>query len=301
MAGPSEVGSPSNIVQSPTVPWAVRMAQELTDGTSEKYVPVPTADAILADQISMIQITRSNVRRRAEHIKLRRREEGYDLYASITNQPGTSQQNNTQPNSRRDDGDDDNFWVEVDAETIPKPPTGMKTGLYDKFKGRTNSPSDHDQTELFLDDLEKVLGSQLRHKVLGKDSKYSRQVPQFDKDLKKILKDLGQEKEWILVPSDKTNRWIPTQVEEYMEEMHRHIGDKCKVITQERLTSIYKEASLLLIKFASSSGVLLRNQLSRVSSSAKYINCSSALLPISISTGSSWPAAATSASERVML
>ena len=34
-----------------------------------------------------------------------------------------------------------------------------------------------------------------------------------------------------------------------MKEMHRHIGDKCKVITQERLTSTYKEASLLLIKF----------------------------------------------------
>ena len=39
------------------------------------------------------------------------------------------------------------------------------------------------------------------------------------------------------------------QVDKYIEDMYKHIGDKCKVITYEQLMSTYKKAQLLLIKF----------------------------------------------------
>ena len=63
------------------------------------------------------------------------------------------------------------------------------------------------------------------------------------------MKALGHEKDWALVPSDKTNRWLPVQVEEYIKWMNEHLDDKCSVISQEHLTETYEDALALLEKF----------------------------------------------------
>ena len=155
----------------------------------------------------MLQDFRNRVWASAERVKLRRRNDGDDENVS-TNQPGQSQTGNLNPQTRRrDDGTDRDFWMEPLPELEQQqPPTGFCTKLYDKLKGRTDKPSDHEQTESFFDDLEKTLGSQLRKQILSKDT---RRISQFDKDLNKAVRALNHEKDWILAHTDKTNQWHP--------------------------------------------------------------------------------------------
>jgi len=76
----------------------------------------------------------------------------------------------------------------------------------------TDKPSDHEQTKSFLNDLEKTLGSQLQNQIQSKDT---RRISQFDKDLNKAVRALNHEKDWILAPTNKTNRWYLVRVEDY--------------------------------------------------------------------------------------
>ena len=64
------------------------------------------------------------------------------------------------------------------------------------------------------------MGSQLRNKVLYKDT---RKISDFDQDLVKAIKNLGKEKDWVLVPSDKTNKWSPIHVETYVKWVKGHL------------------------------------------------------------------------------
>lgn len=65
----------------------------------------------------------------------------------------------------------------------------------------------------------------------------------------KSIKELRKEHDWVLVPTDKTNKWVPTKVNDYINWMQGHLDKKCKVVTHERLSSTYKEAQELLEKF----------------------------------------------------
>ena len=65
MVGPSEVSATSNEVQPPTSVW---MIQALTVGMSDKYVPAPTAKAMLSDQISMVQNLHTKMRQGTDQV-----------------------------------------------------------------------------------------------------------------------------------------------------------------------------------------------------------------------------------------
>jgi len=108
MDGPSEANSIQQPVPPPAaVPPAVRLAQEFADGTSEKYVPAPSAEAIVADQISMLQDFCSRCRQRAEQCKVRESKEGDDEV--IISDPVNGPSNRTTTSRRRDDGNDQTF------------------------------------------------------------------------------------------------------------------------------------------------------------------------------------------------
>ena len=64
------------------------------------------------------------------------------------------------------------------------------------------------------------------------------------------MRALNHEKKWALVPINKTNRWLPVKVDDCKDWMHKHMGDKCKIISQshKRLTQTYEEANVLLSK-----------------------------------------------------
>ena len=69
MDGPSEVDPAINCVEPATaVPTAVSLALGFTADTSDKYVPAPSAKAILEDHIAFLQDIRPRVRRRAEQV-----------------------------------------------------------------------------------------------------------------------------------------------------------------------------------------------------------------------------------------
>ena len=58
----------------------------------------------------------------------------------------------------------------------------------------------------------------------------------------KALHELGKEEDWILVPTDKTNRWLLVQTEEYIKWMHQHLDKTCTMIRVDRLTKAYDDA-----------------------------------------------------------
>ena len=90
------------------------------------------------------------------------------------------------------------------------------TGLYDQLKGRTPKPVDAKNVELFLDAFEKKMGHELRSQVLDKDK---RELSDLDKDLIKIIKELKKSKDWMLIPTDKTKKWLPIQISAYAKMM----------------------------------------------------------------------------------
>ena len=105
--------------------------------------------------------------------------------------------------------------------------TGMRTRLYDKSKDVTGKPSTHPETERFLDDLEKTLGRQIKSKILQKET---RDISKFEKDLRETLKDVRKEKDWVLAPTNKTNRWMLTKTSDYISWMQNHIDKACNAV-----------------------------------------------------------------------
>ena len=71
---------------------------------------------------------------------------------------------------RRDDGNDQYAWNEVDTEEDLLPKQGFKTGLYDKLKSRADKPSEQEIVETFLNNLEKVLRNQIQRNILKEDN-----------------------------------------------------------------------------------------------------------------------------------
>ena len=124
----------------------------------------------------------------------------------------------------------------------------MGTGLYDRLKRRTKQPSEHHNTEAFLAEFETITSAQIHKNVLQKDTRI---ISEFDKDLHDAIKALRKEKEWILVPSDKTNKWVPMRVAKYITIMQETLNDECTKIDNKRLSDTYKEAKELLSKFKS--------------------------------------------------
>ena len=128
--GPSEVGA----IPTLSSPFAlVGTALALTAALSNNYVPTPAAEEILADQIDTIKDVRCRVRARAEIVKLRPRENEEE---TNVNAPNTQSQQPQPPlptilerARRSDDGDDANFWIDINPEE--RVPAGFGTGLYD--------------------------------------------------------------------------------------------------------------------------------------------------------------------------
>ena len=205
MDGPSEVDPAINCVEPATaVPTAVSLALGFTADTSDKYVPAPSAKAILEDHIAFLQDIRPRVGRGPEQVKLRQRAKEDELRENEQANSGSQATNHNlnQPANRRrcDDGNDQYAWNEVDAEEDLRPKRGFKTGLYEKLKSRADKPSEQEIVETFLNDLEKVLGNQIQRNILKEDK---RKISEFDRDLCQAVKALGHEKDWALVPSDK--------------------------------------------------------------------------------------------------
>ena len=150
--------------------------------SSNKHVPQPSKDMILADELSMQQDFRCRARRYAAKIKLRPREEDDDQiipppavpFVPFAPRPLADLTNtNLFPNRparreamfpplpinrraeamirRSDDGDNRDFWMEPPDddldELLPRPQQQLNTGLYDKLRPRTEKPSNHAQLE----------------------------------------------------------------------------------------------------------------------------------------------------------
>ena len=182
---------------------------------------------------------------RDERINLSKREEEEKRIEQDRTKPAHNNTTQPPPPTRTDNGTDRDVWFETIDDITPLF-TGFGARLYDKRKGRTDTPLENEHTKAFLDDLDKVLGSQLQNRVLERDT---RNVGEFDKDPNKKMQALSQEKDWVLVQTDKTQEWIAVHLENYFDWMETHITKFCKEILHDRLTNTFNEANLLLNKF----------------------------------------------------
>ena len=233
MAGPSEVRATTH---HDLPPHSVRTALALTANTSDKYVPSPTAEAILGNHISSLKDFRTKVVNKAISIKLREKTSAEKEKAALN--PGALDTNEN----------GDLIWVEEPEQVEPQLPKGLKTGLYDKSQAKPDSPSEFVPVQSFLKELDHTLGKQITAKILYQDS---RKIPDFDKNLISTIKSLNEVKDWILCPTDKTNKYSPVKTKQYVSWVHGHLTKSCTEIPWERLSIIYAEAQSLLLKFSS--------------------------------------------------
>ena len=138
------------------------------------------------------------------------------------------------------------IWVEEPEQFEPLPPKGLKSGSYDKTQTKPDAPSEFDPVQSFLQELDIILGEKITSKVLYKDL---RKNPEFDKELVRTIKALNDEKDWILCPTDRINKWSPVETKQYVLWIDSHLNKSCTKILWERLSTIYTEAQLLLLKF----------------------------------------------------
>ena len=71
---------------------------------------------------------------------------------------------------------------------------------------------------------------------------------------KQVIKELRHDKDWVLVPSDKTSAWVPTQAENYINWMNEHLRDKCKEVNNPELAVIYEKLKARVSSSACSVG-----------------------------------------------
>ena len=239
MDGPSE-GEPTNAINKQPPPLAVRTALRLTDSTSDKYIPAPSSKMILAGHIEMLSTFQPRVRDQARKVEMR----------ELTNEELRTEGRMMLPKERNAkttnaEGKEITIeWTDPEQEEELQP-TGLGTGLYDKSQGRTSNRSDHESVERFLSEFEQQTSGQLNKKVLYQDT---RKTSTFDKTLTNAIVELRKQSDWVLVPTDKTNRWKELPTEKYIKMVLDHINKSSVEINAEHLKKVEKEANELMLK-----------------------------------------------------
>ena len=240
MDGPSEECLTNKEQKQPTTPLVVGMALGYTANTSDKYVPHPSAKAILADHIEMLESTRFSVRQQAQRVALR------EISTKELEEERTSTKSSKYISSITKVGREKAYlrWIDPqEKEDLPR--KGFGTKLFDTSQARKSKPSLVDSVENFFNDFETITNSMVNSKVLYEDT---RTISRFDKDLSETLLKLKKEKDWTLVPTDKTNGWIGMEVRKYIEKMNDHITKKCVEVNTEYLKEVEVNAQDLMKK-----------------------------------------------------
>ena len=188
----------------------------------------------------MLTQTRSRVRQQAQRVALRQidgkelKEEKY-LMKSIRN-----------VSEIRKAGGEKAYLRWADPQVNNNLPTkGLGTRLYDTSQGVKSKPSDIDSVEKFFTEFETITNSLVNSKILYEDT---RKIPTFDRNLSEALLGLRKEKDWTLVPTDKTNGWIEMKVPTYVKEMMIHITKNCVEIDVSYLQEVETNAQDLMKK-----------------------------------------------------
>ena len=133
---------------------------------------------------------------------------------------------------RRAGGNNAVVWTEAEDDEEELLPRGLGTNLYNKKHNRPTAPSSIDLVEDMCDEFDRITNQQLNTRVLYEDT---RPVPEFDKNFLKCMESLKKEEEWVLIQTDKTNRWAPMPLEEYIHDMEAKMAASCIEIATSEL------------------------------------------------------------------
>jgi len=212
-------------------PASVRAVQAITKVTSDKYVPAPSLDELEIENAQMLRDFRRRVRLRASAVGLIEKED---------------KRKHPKTRNRSDDDSGDYFEEREDVSTDTREPS-LRTGLYDKVSPFADEKSDHKRTEKFLSEV----GDTLTRRLLKLHSHRDlREVSDFDLKLAEQLNFMRKEKDWVLVPTDKTNSWVPCRLDNYVGWVRTHLDRYCHEIPYARLKEIKKDCYGLLDKYS---------------------------------------------------
>jgi hypothetical protein len=195
----------------------------LVGETSEKFVPAPTQDQVLADAIESLRRFKESVRWRAffrtkklERIQKQQQQNGIPPIQTL--------------GSHDSGGPDDQ---EADASDV-----GLRTGLSVKAMGSV-APRADDTVELFLKRVEdEVLQMAFNYNHHSVETKRSQLI-------RKTLSSLQHTQDKVVVPTDKTNSFRIIPIQQYINQMHHHLATNATKISRARLTEVVDDASIL--------------------------------------------------------
>ena len=223
-------------------PLSVCKVQGITEGTSDKYVPTPTLPNIEIDISNTLRDFRRRVRDKTVKIDLLEKKE------KEQNPPAVNANLNIDVSPSEDAPSDEDQFREIQEEEPKIQDPSLKTGLFEKNHCFQEESSSHKRTEAFLNDVSAHLQTHLKN--LSHEGKDRRKIPEFDIELHKCLKDMAKEKEWVLVPTDKTNSWLPCHISNYVKWTKEHLHkDKYREMEFSKLKEISGKATNMLHKF----------------------------------------------------
>ena len=196
---------------------------KLVSGTSQKFVPTPSRDTVLSDALLAIKRFRVTLRNREARRNEKQKERSND----------NSQDNDSQSSSNTSTTSDTSSTI---TEQELK---GLKTNLKPPNKYlavEKGSP----ELEAFLNDLESTIFDQID----AYDPTHH--VNQISSDIQHIRRKLQDHKHLVIVPTDKTNSFLPMPIQDYIAQMKIHLSSHGKTVSHSYLQGVRTQAQYIL-------------------------------------------------------
>ena len=200
----------------PLVPPGFKTALAVTANVSDKTVLPPSVKQISADFMNTAAQIQTAVRIKSNRVIAIEKKQRGDVGNVVTT---------------LEFGDD-----EIDSE---EEILGFGTKLRDGLKARRARPSALPNAEKLIDDFIRKGSSNIVASILKEDRR--KRTP-FERKLFKALKVINDNPDWTVAQSDKTNRWIPLEVDYYRKIMVETLAKDCVEVNVMYFGRVEEEA-----------------------------------------------------------
>ena len=212
-----EPNHPTNLSEKETIDEVRR----LVEGTSQKAVSAPSTSEVATDLFEAIRRFTNAARWKEHHRK------------KLIRAHNTLQSRKGLPQISENDDD-------IPIEDLYQPPTaapkGLSTGLHPKYTSM-NAPTGSHKLEACLQDIQCDLLQQLdEYMNTFKDTN------PLSLAMKNLRSQLKMHPDLVIVPTDKTNSFLPMKRQHYEEQMLIHLSKHGKEITPDELTTATQNA-----------------------------------------------------------
>ena len=202
----------------------------VTAGTSQKFVPKPTFETVLADSIQGLKRLRITCRRKEKIRNLQKAKKAHQPQSvQPLNNPSDSTDNSTSASTSDDSS----------LESVASNLQGLETNLRPIGKCH-DTPPGSEQLENFLKEVEtKTLDMVWRYKN-------NHDTDPISTNIRQLQETLRNNDDYVVIPTDKTNSFRVMPIKSYISQVHTHLQEHGKQISHSDLQRVKNEATKLL-------------------------------------------------------